>query len=220
MTRTKANADGHTQHLSLLPHADTWMLCPLMALACHCLMNSHSQDRIYSADPKKIASYMNAFIKQLGQYQGLDLSSHSCRHSGVGFCCSHFQVLVHWVIQKGDWVLDSINTFFEYLAFSSKSDMYVSRIMSGYAEIDQGLQQRLYFLTFLRRSASIIFFDRRPGVDGRTCRDREHVVRRHERRGQAVIVRCCDDESCRDLPGLSRARRGSHYWHTLGGFSP
>lgn len=133
---------------------------PLFGLACHALLNSCTfEDRVYTAEPTKISSYMNAFLKRLGDRLGLALSSHSCRHSAVGFCCSHFQVLIHWVIQKGNWVLDSLNTFFEYLAFSARSDIYVSRILSGYAEIDRGIL--LYVLIKCRGSSAYIQFNRR-----------------------------------------------------------
>lgn len=128
--------------MSLLPHAEFYLQCPLFALACNAITNPPTvEDFVYKRPASGgLAAYVNSFLGALGALFNAKLTSHSCRHSGVGMATAHFQVMIHWVIQKGDWTLDALNTFFEYLGFSSKADIYVSRVLSGYAEIDRGMK--------------------------------------------------------------------------------
>jgi hypothetical protein len=83
-------------------------------------------------------AYLNSILKKFGEIFGIILTSHSCRHSGVDEASEHWQIVLHWIIMRGDWVLDGISTFFEYASFSSKSDRKVARALSGYAMIDRG----------------------------------------------------------------------------------
>jgi hypothetical protein len=82
--------------------------------------------------------YLNTILKRFGTLFGLVLTSHSARHSAVDIAGEHWMVLIHWVIMRGDWVLDSISTFFEYASFSSKSDRKIARALSEFAMIDRG----------------------------------------------------------------------------------
>jgi hypothetical protein len=83
-------------------------------------------------------AYLNSILKRFGRLFNLDLTSHSARHSAVDEATEHWMILIHWVIMRGDWVLDSISTFFEYASFSSKSDRKVARALSGFAMVDRG----------------------------------------------------------------------------------
>jgi hypothetical protein len=101
-----------------------------------------SQDpnaKIFSSIGSKGAgAYLNTILKVFGLIFMLVLTSHSCRHSAVDEANEHWQILIHWVIMRGDWVLDSISTFFEYASFSSKSDRKVARALAGWSMVNRG----------------------------------------------------------------------------------
>jgi hypothetical protein len=57
-------------------------------------------------------------------------------------------LLVHWIIGRGDWILDSISTFFEYVGFSSAIDRKVARAIAGNMSVERVTQE----LNFIRQS--------------------------------------------------------------------
>jgi hypothetical protein len=142
--------------LSLFPNLATWSDDTLFNLAAHAFLSPVEDEEsaesvegvpfsphIYTANignKTGLAAHVNAFLKPFGEKFALLISSHSNRHSAVDIASEHFQVLIFWIVQRGDWSLDAINTFFEYLGFSSKNDRYVARALAGYADVTRGIR--------------------------------------------------------------------------------
>ena len=44
-----------------------------------------------------------------------NLSSHSVRAGSVSYANEHAQLLLQWIVQRGGWALDSLQTIFNYI---------------------------------------------------------------------------------------------------------
>jgi hypothetical protein len=149
--RSKGKGQGRIQNLAMFPNVNTYSDCPLFNIAAHAFTTSTIEDfgkdgealspRIFTGNngnKSGIAAYANAILKPFCEKFGLLVTSHSFRHTSVDIASEHFMVQMLWVIMRGDWSMDSLNTFFEYLAFSSKNDRKVARALAGWSDVNRG----------------------------------------------------------------------------------
>lgn len=77
------------------------------------------------------AKHVNDLLKEF-KYNDFVLTSHSNRHGAAQKADSNQDVNINWIVQRGDWVLDSISTMFEYISGSTKGDRAVARALAGW----------------------------------------------------------------------------------------
>jgi hypothetical protein len=145
---------GRVQRLAIYPNVSTWIDDPLFNMAAHAFVSSIEEYDPTPTETNKepsphiftsnlgnktgLAAHVNAFLKPFGEKFGLNITSHSARHSSSDIASEHFQVYIFWIVQRGDWALDAINTFFEYLTWSSNNDRRVARALAGYSDVGRG----------------------------------------------------------------------------------
>ncbi|CEG47457.1 hsp70-like protein [Plasmopara halstedii] len=87
---------------------------------------------------QQIAQYVNQMLKV--HAEGLDgmFSSTSNWHGSTLHANSHPDVSVNWIFSRGDWVLDSISTMFEYLTGDLKYDRAAGQVLAGWPSAQTG----------------------------------------------------------------------------------
>ena len=158
MNRTKSKGQ---QDLLVFPHHSSWMQCPLHALATMLVTDPAPETRLFP-NVTGAVSYMNSLLKTLSVealaqgsipcyvtnagVQTLTtedltewLSSHSFRSGGAAIFSEHPDIQVHWIVPRGSWSLDTIQTVFRYIHATFQNDSRVARALAGWPDVDGGM---------------------------------------------------------------------------------
>eukprot|EP00597_Dinobryon_sp_UTEXLB2267_P013224 CAMPEP_0170114766 /NCGR_PEP_ID=MMETSP0020_2-20130122/10953_1 /TAXON_ID=98059 /ORGANISM="Dinobryon sp., Strain UTEXLB2267" /LENGTH=692 /DNA_ID=CAMNT_0010341923 /DNA_START=911 /DNA_END=2992 /DNA_ORIENTATION=+ len=149
MTRLKT---GQQHTLNIFLHAYSWLLCPAHALATIIASCYNPSEDIFPNIPEgNEAAYVNRLLADLYetwstrreerdsvQQLSKDLSSHSARHGGAQDASDHKDIQLQWIIPRGGWKVDGIQTIFTYIVGTDNCDKRVARIESGWNRIDEG----------------------------------------------------------------------------------
>lgn len=141
---------GVQQELIVFQHATEWEICPLHALACAILFGASDTDVFNSVLVGGEAAYTNRLLTSLSSENKSDeedtdswtlrdnLSSQSARSGSATFANEHPQMQTQWLVQRGGWTLDGIQTIFNYISGTGKTDSRVARALSGWESTDKG----------------------------------------------------------------------------------
>jgi hypothetical protein len=65
-------------------------------------------------------------------------TSHAQRHCSAETSNEHPDIQTQWLIPRGAWTLDQIQTLFNYIAGTAKSDKFLGRVLSGWPSATAG----------------------------------------------------------------------------------
>lgn len=143
------------QHpVTLFPHSEHWELCPIHAIACIVLAGKHSTLLFEAVAKGGEAHYTNRLLHDLSEENehaisaaetGDDtwtlsegLTSQSSRSGASTHADQHSQMQTQWLIPRGGWTLDGIQTIFNYVSGTQKTDSRVGRALAGWSSVDHG----------------------------------------------------------------------------------
>jgi hypothetical protein len=88
----------------------------------------------------KILTSVGEELRKAGAGEGLTelLTSHGGRHGGAESANEHPDIMIHWLVHRGGWTLSAMQTIFNYIAGTSKTDSRVGRVLSGWRHASQG----------------------------------------------------------------------------------
>lgn len=66
------------------------------------------------------------------------LTSQSSRSGAATYANEHGEMQTQWIIPRGGWTLDGVQTIFNYVSGTSKTDAKVGRALSGWPSTDKG----------------------------------------------------------------------------------
>lgn len=130
-------------------HADIWEVCPFHALAT-AIVTTLPTDALFpqiseSGESEYVNRVLAQLLAELAAQDGADvekltqkLLSHSTRSGSATHANSHSGVQTSWVVLRGGWTVDSLQTIFNYLCGSTKTDSKVGRALSGWPSADHG----------------------------------------------------------------------------------
>jgi len=124
-------------------HANSFELCPLHALATHIITN-RVVDRLFPTIPEgSEAQYVNRILNVLSSLIDDEefteaLRSHSGRSGPATYANEHPDIQTQWIIPRGGWTLDGLQTIFNYLCGTTKTDSKVGRALSGWRSANEG----------------------------------------------------------------------------------
>ena len=150
MDRAKTSTN---QTIRLFLHAEEWLQCTFHSLAtCIALGSVDAEGDILSTFTKdNIVQNINHMLDEvyeeflqsqsdnLGEFcltQGL--TSHSNRSGPITFANEHPNLQIQWLILRGGWSVDSIQTLLHYLAGTFGSDAPVGRVLAGWLDETAG----------------------------------------------------------------------------------
>jgi hypothetical protein len=145
---------GGEQTLGVVLHHHSWAVCPFHALGTMIICNNPVSRGMFENVPiKGEAKYMNRILRVLYDQWDDDLerddddphdfllyTSHSQRHGSAETGNEHPDIQTQWLIPRGAWTLDQIQTIFNYIAGTAKSDTYVARAVAGWPSAESGGQ--------------------------------------------------------------------------------
>ncbi len=144
---------GSQSGLSVFLHHHSWAICPLHALATMIVVNSDVANGMFSQIPEGGEStYMNRVLRALWKLWKDDeddtdeskpddfllYTSHAQRHGSTETGNEHPDIQTQWLIPRGAWTLDQIQTIFNYICGTAKSDSKVGRALAGWPSADSG----------------------------------------------------------------------------------
>jgi integrase len=145
MQRTKGVHIGKRTPFAIFLHRDSWKSCPIHALSSQFLFMEdyiNANDFIYDNIPRGdgVSKHINHTLKAFTTAANVEanLTSHSSRHGAASAADSNHKINITWIIERGEWILDRINTVFEYIMGGSKNDRQVARVLSGWPLSEQG----------------------------------------------------------------------------------
>lgn len=130
MNRVKTSLQ---QDIHMFVHANNYRLCPFHALACLIITNGSVQYLFKTmVKGSSIVTHMNNLLNNLydiwndpllekADNSDIDiqlkanLSSHSVRSGALNEANTNPDLLIQWLIQRGGWVVDGMQTIFNYL---------------------------------------------------------------------------------------------------------
>lgn len=95
--------------------------------------------KLFPGVPDKPSSYINQVLKDFMDCVDLSVSayrSHSLRIGSTSHSANHPSVQIHWVAERGGWLLDSLNRVFLYITRTSQNEDRVGRSLSDWTEIE------------------------------------------------------------------------------------
>jgi integrase len=130
-------------------HADTWEICPFHSLATTIVTTCPTDALFPQIAERSESEYVNRVLAQLlaelAAADGEDvdkltqkLLSHSTRSGSASHANAHSDVQTSWVVLRGGWTLDGLQTVFNYLCGSAKTDSKVGRALSGWPSAHRG----------------------------------------------------------------------------------
>jgi len=144
MSRLKTSTETD---MRVFIHADTYQVCPLHALATMLITNSPT-DALFPHIPIGSESqYVNRLLKELLEELDEDsdiykmtenLLSHSMRSGPATFANEHADIQTSWIVLRGGWTLEGLQTIFNYLCGTGKTDSRVARALSGWPSALRG----------------------------------------------------------------------------------
>lgn len=141
---------GAFQSLRVFMHHHSWAVCPFHALAtmivCRPDVSEHLFHRVEQGGE---AGYVNRLLKYLFQKWEADddgekpeefemYTSHAQRHGSAETANEHPEIQTQWLVQRGAWSLESIQTVFNYIAGTAKSDCRIARVLAGWPSANAG----------------------------------------------------------------------------------
>jgi hypothetical protein len=155
----RAKTNG-TQQLNVFLHHHNWTICPMHALGSMIAVNKKASHRVFPGVVKKNESkHVNKVLKGLYEEwvlqggleknNGVPLgeapdspfmlyTSHAQRHGSAESSNEHPDIQTQWIIPRGAWTLDQIQTLFNYIAGTAKSDKYLGRVLAGWPSATAG----------------------------------------------------------------------------------
>lgn len=145
MSRLKTSVETD---LLVFVHADSYQVCPFHALATMLITNNPT-DALFPRIPTGSESqYVNKLLARLLDELSDDdssvykmterLLSHSMRSGGASFANEHSDIQTSWIVLRGGWTLEGLQTVFNYLCGSVKTDSRVARALSGWPNALRG----------------------------------------------------------------------------------
>jgi hypothetical protein len=71
-------------------------------------------------------------------YDFQQYTSHAQRHGAAEAANEHPDILTQWLIPRGAWTLEQLQTIFTYIAGTAKEDAKVGRVLAGWPSADHG----------------------------------------------------------------------------------
>ena len=149
LIRTKGVKIGRPTGLGLFIRRNSWMHCPMHTIGSYFMLHPmlQSENKYWFPDlaDKSVSSYVNAELKAFKMslpeeepHSQMNITAHSSRHGSAQAANSNPSINVTWIIERGEWTLDRLNTAFEYLFGSSRNDRKVARVLSGWHNAESG----------------------------------------------------------------------------------
>ena len=138
LDRTKT---GVQSELLVFLHMIHWEMCPLHALGTIWAVLKCLTPKLFpDADGTTPAiGHVNAVLKSFGKTINEEFTgSHAIRHETAQFASQHHQIHAHWVIPRGGWTLENMQTLFTYVQGSLKTDSAVGLVLAGWPDISGG----------------------------------------------------------------------------------
>lgn len=133
--------------INVFIHADSYEVCPFHALATMTVTNSPTDALFKQVSQGSESQYVNRVLAQLVEQLSHDpsihhklskLLSHSTRSGGATFANEHADIQTSWIVLRGGWTLEGMQTIFNYLCGTMKTDASVGRVLSGWASAGSG----------------------------------------------------------------------------------
>lgn len=140
----------NTQTLRVFMHRSSWAMCPFHALGTMIIVRPDPSEHLFqpialSGEAVYVNRLLNHLFHSWGDDESLNkpaafelYSSHAQRHGSAEACNEHPDIQTQWLVQRGAWSLDSIQTVFNYIAGTAKSDARVGRALAGWPSVDSG----------------------------------------------------------------------------------
>lgn len=145
MSRLKTSVESD---LLVFVHADSYKVCPFHALATMLITNNPTDAMFPCILPGSESQYVNKLLARLLEELSDDdsavyrmterLLSHSMRSGGASFANEHSDIQTSWIVLRGGWTLEGLQTVFNYLCGSVKTDSRVARALSGWPNALRG----------------------------------------------------------------------------------
>jgi hypothetical protein len=119
------------QNIHVFIHNNSWKVCPIHALASMLILHNPT-DYVFkeSLNNMSITTHLNNLLDELYNYWKDDedfnaflatqltpgLKTHSVRSGSINMAGYHHGLLIQWLIQRGGWAVDGMQTIFNYLA--------------------------------------------------------------------------------------------------------
>ena len=135
------------QHdLCMFPHATHWEVCPIHSIASLiiCCRSTAGMMFPHKKEAKQDAKYVNRLLKWIEEEAekeratdpdldySVNLTSKSSRSGPATMANEHPDIQTQWILPRGGWSLEGIQTIFHYICGTSKSDTRVARVLSGW----------------------------------------------------------------------------------------
>lgn len=119
------------QDIHVFIHNNSWKVCPFHALASMLILHNPTEFVFKeSLGTTSITSHLNSLLDELYNYWKDDeefqqyittkltsgLKTHSVRAGSINAAGYHHGLLIQWLIQRGGWAVDGMQTIFNYLA--------------------------------------------------------------------------------------------------------
>ncbi len=161
---------GIQHEVLVLVHATHWEVCPVHALACLVVGCVNSTNLFSVIAQGSEASYTNRLLALLStEYNAtsedndLDwelsehLTSQSTRSGSATFANEHSEMQTQWIIPRGGWTLEGVQTIFNYVSGTSLTDARVGRALSGWESVSKGIRSVCYCI-MLARAVDMVSF--------------------------------------------------------------
>lgn len=129
--------NGVMQQICAFMHRDSWLKCPMHALASQCAVGNSSTEKLFPHVSSGVAGYINNVFRYLSK-ELHKYTSHAVKRTAATDAIAHPQINASWVVLRAGWKGDSISTFFTYLAVTPESDAYVGKALAGWRSLDRG----------------------------------------------------------------------------------
>jgi hypothetical protein len=139
MIRTKGATVNRQSNYGIFLNNGSWKYCPIHALGSHFILNPplENSDFCFNGIHKdRMSAYVKRFLDEFLKKAPESLKNqlitpHSFRHGGAQKSNADPKVSLSWIIERGEWVMDRVNTAFEYIiGGASTNDRKVGRSLS------------------------------------------------------------------------------------------
>jgi uncharacterized coiled-coil protein SlyX len=133
---------GSTSKVNMFVHADSLYACPFHALATFMVVNADTS--LFRSLTQKTSSsqYTNSLLdllcEKLQDQVTSGLTSKSLRSGSSTHVGEHPDIQLQWVLPRGGWSMEGVQTVFHYVFGTYKTDSRVGRILSGWLKSGEG----------------------------------------------------------------------------------
>lgn len=154
MDRSKV---GRQSLLFLVLHRHHWSLCPYHALASMLALALVQQDYVFGGGTvgarKSLVTHANKVIGEvtttdpathLAQGEAAEFSApkfsgtHAIRHGVSNEASEHYDMQCQWLLPRGGWTMEQMQTLFFYVTGTVKTDVRVARAVAGWPSLRGG----------------------------------------------------------------------------------